>query len=201
MIHSSFSAPGVLGRSLRALGQNVPLVLLYVAITVAPGLALLSHPGLLAPVLAIQALLGAAAGGALALGVVRRLGVVTTTLSAGRRAGHVALATLGFVFAAAAALCLIVPGVVCMFWLVIPVAAVEHPGLLGAFRRSRDLTQGAKGTVFSVLVVLLAGNALALFLVAPTGGIWAVLGVNALFGAWTAAAAAVAYFDLRAIAD
>jgi len=51
---------------------------------------------------------------------------------------------------------LIVPGVIvlCMLFVSTPASVIEKPGLVGALKRSRELTQGHKGGIFGLLIVL-----------------------------------------------
>jgi len=55
-----------------------------------------------------------------------------------------------------ATLLLIVPGLIvsCMLWVAVPAAIVERPGLMGALRRSRALTQGNKMQIFGLILLL-----------------------------------------------
>jgi hypothetical protein len=55
-------------------------------------------------------------------------------------------------------LLLVVPGIILMLmWFVaIPVAVVERPGVVASMKRSADLTKGSKGAIFLLLLVLLA---------------------------------------------
>lgn len=53
-------------------------------------------------------------------------------------------------------LLLIVPGVIiyCMLYVAVPVAVIEKPGVLASLKRSRELTQGYKGSIFGILFLL-----------------------------------------------
>jgi hypothetical protein len=63
------------------------------------------------------------------------------------------LATLGVV---AGLLLLVIPGIMlAVMWIVVtPACVVEHTGVPGAFRRSRELTRGYRWSIFGLLVVL-----------------------------------------------
>lgn len=62
------------------------------------------------------------------------------------------LMTIGMVFGAMACL---VPGVIlmCGWFVAVPAAVIEHLGPFDALRRSWDLTEGRRGTVFGFLLV------------------------------------------------
>ncbi len=106
---------------------------------------------------------------------------------------------IGFVF-------LIVPGLILLtFWSVVaPVTVLERPGVLAAFRRSRELVRGNGWPVFTVIVLvglavvlvsLLAGLA-----AAPLGSVGRALVqwlVNSAIAPVSALSAAVLYFRLR----
>lgn len=51
---------------------------------------------------------------------------------------------------------LIVPGIIvaCMLFVATPASVIEKPGIIGALKRSRELTQGNKVGIFGLLVVL-----------------------------------------------
>lgn len=44
--------------------------------------------------------------------------------------------------------------VMCMLYVATPASVIEKPGIVGALKRSRELTQGHKGGIFGLLVVL-----------------------------------------------
>ena len=45
-----------------------------------------------------------------------------------------------------------------MFWVAIPAAVVERPGILASLQRSRDLTRDNRWKLFGTLVVLVVFN-------------------------------------------
>ena len=103
---------------------------------------------------------------------------------------------------------LIIPGIIVavMLWVAIPVAVVERPGVIESLKRSAELTKGQRWTIFGIVVVIgiilaVAGAILSAILVAAVGftgfsiGLWVL---NAIFGAFSATAAAVGYYFLRA---
>jgi len=55
---------------------------------------------------------------------------------------------------------LIIPGVIiyCMLYIATQCAVLERPGLLGALKRSRELTRGHKGEIFGLLIILVLLN-------------------------------------------
>ena len=108
----------------------------------------------------------------MALGLIVQGGLVRATMTAAegdratlgeclstglRRAlpllGVAILSTLGIGFGF---VLLIVPGVILylMWSVVIPVAVVERHGVLGSFSRSAELTKGAKGTIFALMLIV-----------------------------------------------
>lgn len=108
--------------------------------------------------------------------------------------------------------------VLTMFWVAIPAAVVERPGVIASLKRSAELTKGNRWRVFGIYVVITLISLIATstvqtpFLAAMgtagpeymmSGGFLAaqVLGllVSAFFTALTAVASAVAYHDLRAV--
>lgn len=110
-------------------------------------------------------------------------------------------------------LLLVVPGVIvaCMFYVAVPVAVMEQTSVMGALRRSRELTQGHKGQVFG-LMLLFGMFRIAVSKVAPAVMptdtyqnakrlLYVQFGLDATFAALTAVIAAVAYCALRAEKD
>lgn len=107
---------------------------------------------------------------------------------------------------------LIVPGLilVCMWWVAVPVAVVERPGVFASIGRSAELTKGSRWTIFGIFVVVALISGLIVFLLgvamAPAvfrGSIspltffiidWLV---GAAFSAFSAVLAGVGYFALR----
>jgi len=102
---------------------------------------------------------------------------------------------------------LIIPGLILMvIWSVVaPVTVVERPGVLAAFRRSRELVRGHGWSVFGVLVlVFLAVVAVSIVVGVASAGLGAAgravvqWAVNAAVAPLTALSASVLYFELRA---
>lgn len=101
---------------------------------------------------------------------------------------------------------LIIPGLILMtLWSVVaPVTVLEHPGILAAFGRSRELVRGNGWAVFGVIVLLyFAVVVLSLLAGAVTAGLgsagralvqWAV---TVLLAPVPALGASVLYFELR----
>lgn len=103
---------------------------------------------------------------------------------------------------------LVVPGVIAavMLWVAIPVAVVERPGVVASLKRSADLTKGYRWTILGILIVIgivlvVISMILSFVLLAAAGftvysiGLWVL---QALFSAFSATAAAVGYYFLRA---
>jgi hypothetical protein len=101
----------------------------------------------------------------------------------------------------------IIPGIVfvCVYYVAIPVAVMETPGLTGALRRSAALTNGHRWTLFFTILVLF----LIAFLIVPltsftdevgkiTKASWMMrVCVNVFIGAVGSVCSAVAYVRLR----
>jgi len=101
----------------------------------------------------------------------------------------------------------------CMFYVAVPAAVIERPGLLGALRRSRELTDGHKVRILAVVLTL---GALALIVGQLLLGlfdessmtdheikvsIWLNLGADIALAGLSAAVNGVVYRDLRAARD
>lgn len=110
--------------------------------------------------------------------------------------------------------------VMVMFWVAIPAAVVERPGVIASLKRSAALTKGYRWRIFGIYVVVTLVMMMASGIVqAPfmaslvnagpdvmTSGAFImsnILGllVNAFFTALSAVASAVAYHDLRAVKE
>ena len=98
-----------------------------------------------------------------------------------------------------------------MFWVAIPAAVVERPGILASLQRSRDLTRDNRWKLFGTLVVLVVFNIGSGYILEEFLGVGVVhapisvqlldLLVQAFFSALFAVASAVAYHDLRIAKD
>ena len=107
-----------------------------------------------------------------------------------------------------------------LFWVAIPAAVVERPGVIASLKRSAELTKGNRWRVFGIYAVItllslvasstvqmpfMAGMVNAGSDVLMSGGFLAaqILGllVTAFFTALSAVASAVAYHDLRAVKE
>ncbi len=119
------------------------------------------------------------------------------------------VATVAGILIGLGAVALVVPGIIllCMFYVVVPIAVVETPGVIATLKRSHELTNGHKWSIL-VLVIILG------ILVGITSGILtAVLSIptepnsamataieaiiSAAFGAIGAVAQTIVYHDLR----
>ena len=110
-------------------------------------------------------------------------------------------------------LLLLIPGIIvtCMLYVAIPASIVERPGLLGALRRSRDLTRGHRMQIFglyllSALVIGISGTILQRVVLGDAAAatparwptfVYAELGRRVVVGPFAAVIPAVAYFLLR----
>ena len=101
----------------------------------------------------------------------------------------------------------------CMFYVAVPAAVIERPGLLGALRRSRQLTDGYKTRVLGVVLVLgiltllVAQLLLGLFEEGLMSdhqikvSMWLGLAADIALASLNAAVNAVVYRDLRGARD
>ncbi len=131
--------------------------------------------------------------------------------SAGQVVGAVLVAgVLASIAIAVGFVLLIVPGLflITIWAVIIPVIVVERSGALASFERSRQLVKGNGWRVLGVLVVLVVGAFIVQILIAALiGGIsdsWvgfslAVLLTSLLMIPLTALAAAVIFFELKAL--
>jgi hypothetical protein len=121
----------------------------------------------------------------------------------------------GFVAAAggpgeAALVALAVPPILiaCAYWVAVPVAAVERPGIVASLQRSARLTRGSRGSVFAIVLVVAALDFVPWLLLPILPGSWegpvaswAFLLVLIALSAYGAVATSVAYHDLRVARD
>lgn len=104
---------------------------------------------------------------------------------------------------------LIVPGliVLVMYFVAMPVAVVEQPGVFASLRRSAELTKGHRWTVFFVFVLIAVVQiviGVVLELIPSLGFTVDVVietVVQSFISAWYAVITAVAYFNLRYVKE
>jgi uncharacterized membrane protein len=108
---------------------------------------------------------------------------------------------------------LIIPGIIaaCALYVAMPASVIEKPGVMGALKRSAELTKGFRGQIFGVLVILIAVNYAisrveqAAFTLNTIANIKTYLLVNCatsiVVGTLGSVISAVAYFQLRADKD
>jgi len=102
---------------------------------------------------------------------------------------------------------------ICKLFVAVPASVIERPGIVGALRRSKELTHGYRGRIFLILLLLVAiFVAMAILgFTMNTGDEWTEAGIKlfmwiqtALSIVWTSLTATVmgvVYHDLRAIKD
>lgn len=167
-------------------------------------------------------LLGIVTGAAVAYGTFeqlrgRRISMLASVSVGLRRLVPVLLMTIVMTFFVALGwIALVVPGVmlICRWWVAVPVAVVERPGILASLGRSSELTRGYRWKVFGIVFVLgLVGvGARKLFeatilskpyATLPEIKVYlaATLATNVLIGGLTAVVTCVAYHDLRTIKE
>jgi hypothetical protein len=96
----------------------------------------------------------------------------------------------------------------CMYWVAIPVAAVERRGVLESLRRAAYLSRGSRLAIFAIVLLTTAFQLVPTVLLSralgrqasPAAG-WAMLFLFVALGSPGAVAAAVAYHDLRLAKD
>jgi hypothetical protein len=109
---------------------------------------------------------------------------------------------------------LVVPGLILlvMFWVAVPVAVVEQPGVLASLRRSAALTRGHRWKIFAILLIMmliaigfspLAG--IAAWLISSVFGTFGIVVADYLWsivvGSISAVMPAVTYHHLRAVKE
>lgn len=108
-------------------------------------------------------------------------------------------------------ICLIVPGIIlmCMLYVAVPAAVIERPGVVGALKRSQELTGGYKLQIFGIIIILGliqwgAQHVLqsAMIGATPTMSdlkvfLGATLGIVVVLSSLQAAVSGVVYHDLR----
>lgn len=121
---------------------------------------------------------------------------------------------LGYLCATGALVLLIIPGIIvyCMFYVATQAAVLERPGVIGALKRSRELTAGHKWEIFGlVLILVLLSIALQLVVAAVVGSlstyatrenyvrhVVSSIVEQMIAGSLSAVMASVAYYFLRA---
>jgi hypothetical protein len=104
---------------------------------------------------------------------------------------------------------LVIPGfiVLCMLYVSTPASVIEAPGVVGALRRSRELTAGHKGQIFGIVFLLglmsWAADKILQAVMPVTASnlhtfMYAAIGIKVVLGALGSVVAAVAYYALRA---
>lgn len=110
---------------------------------------------------------------------------------------------------------LIIPGIIIslMLCVAVPAAVVERPGVIGALKRSKELTDGHKGTLFAIFFILGIIDKVAGFVTEKIflGGaadmgdvkiyLIATLAIAVVLGALGAVVTAVIYNELRRMKD
>lgn len=101
----------------------------------------------------------------------------------------------------------------CMLYVAVPAAVVEQPGVVGALRRSRELTTGYRGSIFGIVLVLGVLGFIVNKLIqsvflgdAPSMDevrtfTWVAVGVEIMMSALFATVTGVVYHDLRLAKD
>jgi hypothetical protein len=158
---------------------------------------------------------------ALIFGVVRRLSGAPAAfgeiLGVGlkRLFPSLAVGLLSGLLIAAGIVMLIVPGVMwaCTYWLAVPVSVIEAPGVGASFERSKRLTDGLRGKIFGIVLVLGVTGAVFNFLVTklgkfssdPATNVAAILigsaVVTTVFSIWNSTTIAVGYYEVRRVKE
>ncbi len=141
---------------------------------------------------------------------------VTSTVEALTRGVQLALPVVGIalivgILVNVGMLLLIVPGVILyvMFWVAIPVAVVERPGVIASLQRSMFLTKGNRWRIVGILVILWVVLILGILLLGAVFGssqstavlVYANYVVTVLITVVLAVVSAVGYHDLRLLKD
>ncbi|MHC4931810.1 MAG: hypothetical protein ACYTGV_06435, partial [Planctomycetota bacterium] len=116
----------------------------------------------------------------------------------------VAVGIIGGLVIFAGLVAFVVPGIIlaCMFYVAIPVAVVEKPGIIQSLKRSAALASGQKGSIFGIALLLGFIQRVVQAIVdgATPMELWAVLlsfAVAMAFIALQSVAMGVAYYRLR----
>jgi len=141
---------------------------------------------------------------------------VTSTVEALTRGVQLALPVVGIalivgILVNVGMLLLIVPGVILyvMFWVAIPVAVVERPGVIASLQRSMFLTKGNRWRIVGILVILWVVLIVVILLLGAVFGsgqstevlVYANYVVTVLITVVLAVVSAVGYHDLRLLKD
>jgi hypothetical protein len=170
-----------------------------------------------------DALLNLFASAAITYGVVMELQGQHASLGASFATGLarffpvLGVAVLSAICVLGGTLLLIVPGLIvfCMLYVATPCAVLERPGILGALRRSRELTHGYKLQIFGliILIAMIAGGLQFILQELLVHGdmdqpelmdlgtlqryVYAQLALNVITGSLGAVMSAVSYYYLR----
>ena len=118
---------------------------------------------------------------------------------------------LSTICVALATLALIIPGIIvaCMLYVAVPAAVVEKPGIVGALKRSRELTADSRVAIFGVLLVIgalgwVVRKIMESILLGDNASIgdvkaflWVTVGVSLVLASLSAVINGVVYHDLR----
>ncbi len=108
---------------------------------------------------------------------------------------------------------LIIPGILFLlwYWVAVPVAVVERPGIGASLKRSAELTKGSRWKLFALMLIVVpvlvfAVNFIVSFSVAAVSPgeavvVGAVLVITALQSAFQSVVSAVTYHDLRIVKE
>lgn len=96
----------------------------------------------------------------------------------------------------------IMVAILARYWMAVPVAVVERPGVVASLRRSAELTRGSGVAIFAILVLFYALWYAAFLILVFNAGTFRTFEIGSLIlgmarGMLLAVACAVAYHDLR----
>jgi hypothetical protein len=223
------SIGAILSRSLTMLWKNLPAILIVSMLVQLPSLLLLFHYSSGdAPANGLRTY--NAIRGSIALGLaplaagpvtyivfMRLRGTPVGTLQAlvvglRRLLPTLAVSILVGLSVLVGSLFFVIPGQIAMlaFYVAVPAAVIEKPGVFGALGRSVQLTSGYRWSIFGALFLMglvgvvlgfVSGSVALGDYVPGRNALIVAWGVTVLTGAWGAAAAAVTYHDLRLTKD
>ncbi len=227
-MNQSFGVGSVLGMGFRVYGRNivaftliagvvyVPLILWTLSLTSGTFSAeAFAHFRYAA---ALQILLNAFMTATLTYGVVKELQGQRASIGACLATGFarmlpaVGVALLQALAIMGGMILLIVPGIIaaCALYVAMPASVIEKPGIVGALKRSAELTKGYRGAIFGLLLILGVGG-FVIGMVEQSAFIHGAQGFKSyllvncatdiVVGALSSVIAAVAYFQLRAEKD
>jgi hypothetical protein len=227
-MNQTFGVGSVLGMSFRVYGRNIVPFTLIAAVVYAPLIlwTISLTSGSFSPEAAahyryagaLQFPLNAFMTATLTYGVVKELqgqrASIGSCLATGfaRMFPAIGVALLQALAILGGMMLLIIPGIIaaCTLYVAMPASVIEKPGIIGALKRSAELTRGYRGAIFGMFLIMIGGG-IVIAMVEQSAFVHGVEGFRTfllancittiILGALSSVIAAVAYFQLRADKD